>query len=190
MEESADPHLPQLLRRKATQSRFSASLEVQPKCDTTLISLWFVSPDPIVARDILNALVQEFISWQVDKKIESSMSAKKQLEKQINAARIQLETAESNLNVFSRKAGIVSLDSKLNLVFSQLEEANKAYASVQTERINKEALYQQIKESGTSFPAIVESSLIQSFAATTSGLPPNTGKPMSPLKTIIQKSGI
>ncbi|MFZ2447552.1 MAG: polysaccharide biosynthesis tyrosine autokinase [Syntrophobacteraceae bacterium] len=160
-EQQDDLQLPQLRLRKATESKFSKSLEVQPERDTTLISLAFASPDPVVARDVLNALVQEFMSWQVDKKIDSSINAKKQLEKQIEVARIQLEKAETSLNEFSRKAGIVSLNSNLNLIYSQLEEANKAFAAVQTERINKEALYNQARQGTGSLPAIVESQMIQ-----------------------------
>ena len=156
-----DPQLSQLRLRKATESKVIGSLEALPDRDTTLISLGFKSPDPVVARDILNMLIQEFMSWQVDKKIESSINAKKQLEKQIDMARIQLEKAEINLNAFSRKAGIVSLASNLNLIYTQLEGANKAYLAAQSERLNKESLYNQSKEGPGSLPSIVESQLIQ-----------------------------
>ena len=156
-----DPQLSQLRLRKATESKIIGSLEALPDRDTTLISLGFKSPDPVVARDILNALIQEFMSWQVDKKIESSITAKKQLERQIDLARIQLEKAEINLNEFARKAGIVSLVSNLNLIYTQLEGANKAYLAAQSERLNKESLYNQSKEGPSSLPSVVESQLIQ-----------------------------
>ena len=78
-------------------------------------------------------------------------------------ARIQLEKAETILNDFSRKAGIVSLTANLNLIYSQLADANKAYSTAQTERLNKEALYDQAKQSGDSFPAALESHLIESL---------------------------
>jgi capsular exopolysaccharide synthesis family protein len=164
-EQQDDSQLAQLRLRKSTESRFAKSLQVQPERDTTLISLAFISPDPVVARDVLNALIQEFIAWQVDKKIESSVSAKKQLEKQIDLARVQLEKAETNLNDFARKAGIVSLSSNLNLIYSQLEEANKAFAAAQTERMNKEAVYNQSRQGTESIPALVENQMIQKLRA-------------------------
>jgi polysaccharide biosynthesis transport protein len=160
-EQQEDLQLTQLRLRKSTESKFAKSLQVQPERDTTLISLAFISPDAVVSRDVLNALIQEFISWQVDKKIDSSVSAKKQLEKQIDLARIQLEKAETNLNDFARKAGIVSLSSNLNLIYSQLEETNKAFAAAQTERLHKEAVYDQSREGTESIPAIVENLMIQ-----------------------------
>ena len=164
-EQQGDLQFAQLQLRKSTESRFAKSLQVQPERDTTLISLAFISPDPVAARDVLNSLIQEFISWQVDKKIESSISAKKQLEKQIELARVQLEKAETNLNDFSRKAGIVSLNSNLNLIYSQLEEANKAFAAAQIERMSKEAVYNQSRQGTGAPPSIVENQMIQKLRA-------------------------
>ncbi len=164
-EQQGDLQLAQLRLRKSTESKFAKSLQIQPERDTTLISISFISPDPVVARDVLNALIQEFIAWQVDKKIDSSVSAKKQLERQIDLARIQLEKAETNLNDFARKAGIVSLSSNLNLIYSQLEEANKAFAAAQTERMNKEAVYSQSQQGTGSIPAIVDNQMIQKLRA-------------------------
>jgi capsular exopolysaccharide synthesis family protein len=156
-----DPDLPRLKLREKISGKFAKSLEVQPERDTTIFSLAFTSTDPSVSRDVINALIQEYISWQVDKKIDATIAAKQRLEKQIELARIQLERAETNLNDFARKAGIVSLNSNLNLIYSQLEDSNKAYSAAQTERLNKEALYHQAQQSGDSFPAILESQLIQ-----------------------------
>ncbi len=153
--------LAELKLRKKIEDKFAKNLEVQPERDTTIFSLAFASTDPSVSRDVINTLIQEYITWQVDKKIDATIAAKQRLEKQIELARITLEKAETNLNDFSRKAGIVSLNTNQNLIYSQLEEANKAYSAVQTERMSKEALYNQSKQSGESIPAILESQLIQ-----------------------------
>jgi uncharacterized protein involved in exopolysaccharide biosynthesis len=157
----ADPKLPELKLRKKIEEKFARGLEVRPERDSAIFSLAFTSTDPAVSRDVINTLIGEYISWQVDKKIDATVVARQRLEKQIEVARVQLEKAETNLNDFSRKAGIVSLNANLNLIYSQLTGANKAYSAVQTERLNKEALYEQAQRSGESFPAILESQLIQ-----------------------------
>lgn len=162
----SNPGLPGLKHREKVDETFAKGLDVQPERDTTIFSLAFTSTDPAVSRDVINNLIQEYISWQVDKKIDASIAAKRRLEKQINLARIELEKAETTLNDFSRKAGIVSLNSNLNLIYSQLEDANKAYSTTQLERMNKEALYNQAQQSGDSFPALLESQLIQRLRET------------------------
>ncbi|MGA3117085.1 MAG: polysaccharide biosynthesis tyrosine autokinase [Syntrophobacteraceae bacterium] len=156
-----DPKLPELRLRKKVEDKFAKNLEAQPERDTTIFSLAFTSTDPSLSRDVINTLIQEYITWQVDKKIDATIAAKQRLEKQIELARIQLEKAETNLNDFARKAGIVSLNANQNLIYSQLEEANRAYSAIQTERMNKEALYDQAKQGGNSLPAMLESPLIQ-----------------------------
>ncbi|MHC1729906.1 MAG: GumC family protein [Syntrophobacteraceae bacterium] len=163
--DAEDPRIAEMRMRKSIESRFIKSLDVQPERDTTIFSLAFTSSTPAVARDVVNALIEEYISWQVDKRIEATITAKKRLEKQIELARIQLERAEDSLNDFSRKAGIVSLSSNLNLIYSQLEESNKSYAAAQAERIHKETLHRNSGHGSDSIPFGLESPLLQKLRA-------------------------
>ena len=83
-----DSKLPELKLRKKIEDKFAKSLDVQPERDTTIFSLAFSSTDPSVSRDVINTMIQEYITWQVDKKIEATIAAKQRLEKQIELARI------------------------------------------------------------------------------------------------------
>jgi len=160
-QEPADPKLSEERLRRSLETKFDKSLEVLPERDTTIFSLAFASVDPALSRNVINTLIEEFMSWQVDKKIDATISAKERLGKQIELARIQLEKAETNLNDFARKAGIVSLDANLNLIYSQLGDANRVYSAIQAERMSKEALYNQSLEGGSSLPTVLENPLIQ-----------------------------
>ncbi|QCQ20860.1 GumC family protein [Desulfoglaeba alkanexedens] len=161
-DEPPDETLKRLKTEKAVLGRFSESLSVQPERDTTIINIAFSSEDPQVARDAANTLVQEFVSWQMDKKLNAATSAKEQLEKQLEVARIQLEKAEEELNAFAKKAGIVSLDTRLNLVYRQLEEVNSALAGAESERVARESLYRQAMTAGPdSLPAVIDNEVIQ-----------------------------
>ena len=162
--QTEDLKLSRLRLRQSIEDDFAKNFEVKPERDTTIFSLAFTSKDPKLSRDVVNTLIEEYISWQVDKKIDAAVVAKQHLEKQIELARTGLESAETNLNRFARKEGIVSLNSQLNLVYSQLEEANKAYAAAQTERMDKEAVYKKASQGGA-IPAIEDSPLIQRLRA-------------------------
>jgi capsular exopolysaccharide synthesis family protein len=152
----------QIKKERIIEKNFFDNLEISPEPDTSIISLTYISPNPVLARDVVNALIKEFVEWQMDKKIASAGSAKQQLEKQIEIARIQVEKAEERLNRFAYKAGIVSLDSRLNLIYRQLEEINSALAQVEPERLAKEALYHTAKEGRIdSLPMVLENPLIQ-----------------------------
>lgn len=166
-EETVDPTLPKLRLKQSIQRTYLKNMDVQPERDTTIISLSFSGTDPALTRDIVNTHVQEYIAWQMDKKLDAAAAARVQLEKQLEVARINLEKTEKNLSDFAQKAGIVSLDSNLNLIYRQLEEMNKALAEAQAERIAKESLYQQANgENISSLAMVMESKLIQDLRQT------------------------
>ena len=141
---------------------FADNLEVKAERDTTILNLAFSSPDPALARDAVNTLIRSFIAWQMDKKVGAAGLANEQLQKQVEVARIRLEKSEADLNSFAQKAGIVSLDSRMNLIYKQLEEINTALAQAHAQRLGKEALDRQAKEAGvSSMPIVIENELIQ-----------------------------
>lgn len=153
-------------REAATEQRllkkFSDNLEVKAERDATILNLAFSSPDPALARDVVNTLIRSFITWQMDKKVGAAGLANEQLQRQIELARVRLEKSEKELNTFAQKAGIVSLDSRMNLVYRQLEEINSALAAAQAQRLTREALYAQASESGvSSMPMVIDNELIQ-----------------------------
>lgn len=162
-EEVADlTRLDSLRVEKKTEKAFFKKLDILPERDTTIVKIAFNFTDPALTRNVVNTLIQEFISWRMDTKIDSANTAKQQLEKQIQLARVQLERSETKLNEFAQKAGIVSLEPNLNLIYKQLEETNKALAEVRTRRMGKEAAYRQAEEGDTaSLPQAVDSKLIQ-----------------------------
>ena len=141
---------------------FMNNLEIKAERDTTILNLAFSSPDPALARDVVNTLIRSFISWQMDKKVGAAGLANEQLQKQVEVARMRLEKSESDLNSFAQKAGIVSLDSRMNLIYKQLEEINSALALAHAQRLTKEALDMQAREVGVSaLSMVIDNQLIQ-----------------------------
>ena len=141
---------------------FADNLEIKAERDTTILNMAFSSQNPALARDVVNTLIRSFIAWQMDKKVGAAALANEQLQKQVDVARIRLEKSESELNRFAQKAGIVSLDSRMNLVYKQLEEINTALAQAHAARLTKEALDTQARESGVSaLPMVINNELIQ-----------------------------
>ncbi|MCI5143562.1 MAG: lipopolysaccharide biosynthesis protein, partial [Candidatus Electrothrix sp. ATG1] len=132
--------------------------------NSELIQLSFESPDPQLSADIINIAMEQFIQMQMDTNIDSSKNVAQFLEKQIYAAQIKLEQSEKKLNNFSRQAGLVSMDPKLNLIMRQLEELNDALAKTRAERISKESLYQQaISKNNQHLPQILQDDLIKNL---------------------------
>ncbi|MCI5116693.1 MAG: polysaccharide biosynthesis tyrosine autokinase [Candidatus Electrothrix sp. LOE1_4_5] len=147
-------------------NKLQDSLRISPVRNSELIQLSIESPDPQLSADIINTAMEEFVQMLMDTNIQSSKNAAQFLEKQIQTAQIKLEQSEKKLNDFSRQAGLVSMDPKLNLIMRQLEELNDALAIARTERISKESLYQQaISRNNQSLPQILQDDLIKQLKA-------------------------
>ncbi len=154
----------QLMRQQGMEDTFKERLTVEGKPDTSIFEISFDSTDPALAAAVVNGLIEEYINWQMDRRIEAARTAKQQLEKQISLARKEMEKSETAIAQYSKEKGIVSLDSRLNLVYQQLEKINTALAEAEAERIKKAEFYQYTAGSDiSSSPLVMENKLIQTL---------------------------
>ena len=157
---------PEAIQQQRLLKFVEDNLEVSPKRNSMIIGVSFTSPDRNLSMNVVNAFVEEFVRWNMEKKLEASQMARDFLMKQIDRAKINLEKAEEDLNRFGKQAGIVSLDAKLNSVYRQLEELNSAFAVAETDLISKEAAYKQAKTEGAStLPQVMNNELIAGLKA-------------------------
>lgn len=142
--------------------RIRGALKVTPIKDTQLIEISMEHPNARLAADMVNNLMDLFLQASMDSQLATLQSAEIFLSKQIAAAKIKLEQSEKELNEFARRTGIISLDSRLNLVMRELEEVNNALSQAVTVRIAREALYRQAQEDGgESLPAVMNNKLME-----------------------------
>ncbi|MBW2707669.1 MAG: polysaccharide biosynthesis tyrosine autokinase [Deltaproteobacteria bacterium] len=154
----------ELLEENAVVEFLQDNFSVSPLRSTMIIELSFTSPDRYLCKDVVEAYSNEFVVWQMDKKLESSRIAREFLTKQIERAQIELERSEDELNRFAKQSGIVSLDGNLNSVYVQLEGINRFLAQAEGEFIRREAVYRQaVEEGSSSLPQVMESGMISSL---------------------------
>ncbi|MDH4231114.1 MAG: polysaccharide biosynthesis tyrosine autokinase [Nitrospirota bacterium] len=143
----------------------TSRLEINPVKDSQLVNVSFESNDPEITVDVTNALAETYIEYDLKSRIDSSRQAKEFLEKQIADTKQKTEISESNLNRYASQNEIVFLNEGKQSVLSQkLSEINNSLSAATTERMRKEALYNQIRESGTAIPEILNNSLIQELS--------------------------
>lgn len=140
----------EMLKQKTLLGFVKENFSVTPTRNAMLISISFASRDRRLSQDVVNTYLDEFINWKMDQKVKAAETAQGFLMQQIERAKINLEKAEEQLNRFAQQTGIVSLDSKLNSVYRQLEELNTALAVAEAEFIQKEATYRQAVKDGPS----------------------------------------
>src|SRR4029077_8205592 len=109
-------------------------------------------------------------------KFTASKDATDWLSDRLTEQRKAVEKSEAALQTFKERNGTVSItDTASNIVVARLTDLNSALTKAKTERINKEALYNQLKATeGTSsidtFPAVLANEYIQKLKTDVSDL--------------------
>lgn len=140
---------------------FMSNVKINPDRKSRLVVVNYVSPDPGFSARAVNSLVRQYQEWTLIKRQESSEVAGEFLKTQLEAAKDQVGKNEKKFREYAREVDIVSLEDKQNLIFVQLEQLNAALAEAETQRLEKESLYNEVKDGNYEFlPKIVEDSSI------------------------------
>jgi succinoglycan biosynthesis transport protein ExoP len=121
---------------------FRQGLEVIPIHSTRLVEVRFSSPDPRLAAEIVNGLVKTYIEQNYKSRYESTMQAADWISKQLADLQIKVETSQEKLVRYEKEHEIVGVDEKQNIITSKLEELNKQLTAAETDRIQREAVYE------------------------------------------------
>ena len=141
--------------------RYADSLRVRPYRDTQLVRVAFTSPDGRLSARVANAHANAFINQGLQLRSAASEEARDFLETKLDELKNRVKESEFALNEYRKKHGIISLDSKANLVIDRLAELNAKLTQAETERVTREADARLIQERGpSSLPAVLSSPLI------------------------------
>lgn len=145
-------------------------IEVNPVKNSQLVKVSFISHNPELSTNVANAIAQTFITFDLESRIEASKDAKIFLEQQLEIMKIKVEESEQKLNAYASQKEIIFDKNRQNLLTQKLSDISAALNSVTTERMQKEALYREVKESGGNNPVILNNPLIQGLKRELSSL--------------------
>ncbi|MDD4192808.1 MAG: polysaccharide biosynthesis tyrosine autokinase [Mangrovibacterium sp.] len=97
---------------------------------TSIIRVSYASTNPVLARDIVNTLVQAYLAQSISFKSEEADRAVSFVEEQLKDMRNDLDKAEKNLQDFKSDAGVVKLDSEAEELIRKLSDLEKRRAEV------------------------------------------------------------
>jgi len=140
----------------ALVAAFLGRVEVAPVQGSRLVDVLFTSTDPKFAALAANTLVDEYVTENLDVKLQSSQNMIEWLDKELVNQQKKVEDSERALAEYRDKENAMSLDDKQNIVVARLTQLNDAVIKAKTARVQKEAVYNQVKSisAGTSPDAI------------------------------------
>ena len=119
--------------------------KAEPVRNSRLVDVVAESANPQQAARVANALAEAYIQQDLNKRVDSIRAAAEKLRDELTKAKTRLDESEKEFTTYREQNNVVSLNEKQNLVLEELSKLNEATAAARTERLKKEARYNQIK---------------------------------------------
>ncbi|MFB3887525.1 MAG: GumC family protein [Thermodesulfobacteriota bacterium] len=140
---------------------FLAKLKIEPIRNSRLVKIHFDSTDPELAFQVSNALANSYIQQNLEARFIATQQAKEWLTGQLDDLKAKVERADEALQSFGSKHDIISLEENENVTMKRLNELSEALTKAEAERMAKEALFRQTRESSfDSLPSILDNKLV------------------------------
>jgi succinoglycan biosynthesis transport protein ExoP len=135
--------------------QYQKFLEVTPVRNTRLVDIYFSTPSAKLSQELANAHAAGFIQMTLEDRFNLTQEARDFLAKKLAELREKVVKAETELNRFRHKHGVVSLEKGENIVVDRLVDLNRELTRVRAQRIEAESLYQMTRNKNTQYLAEV-----------------------------------
>ena len=143
-------------KREQIVDLFQKNIKVDLARNSRIASISFESPDPRLAAHVANAIVADFMMFNMQRKFSSSAYARNFLQTQLSDTRTKLEQSERALLDYARGAGLLDVSDGISsstadgssstprsLTTSNLVQLNGAFTSAQAARVAAQEKWQQ-----------------------------------------------
>ncbi|HYB76991.1 MAG TPA: polysaccharide biosynthesis tyrosine autokinase, partial [Candidatus Bathyarchaeia archaeon] len=126
--------------------RFHGGLTVKIIPRTHIVELHFLSTNPSLSAEIVNALAVAYIEQNFQAKFDATDKASRWLSEKLSDLQLKVETSQQRLVDFQKEHGIVGVDEKQNVITTKLDQLNRELTEAEMDRIQKESLYRMSVE--------------------------------------------
>jgi capsular exopolysaccharide synthesis family protein len=121
---------------------FQGATRITVLPNTQLVDVTFQSPDPVVAKDAANAIVDAYMQRDLQSRYQGTTRISDWLAQQLTGLKKQVEQNQKILSDYLQKHNIAPTDAEGgNLTTDSLSTVNQQLAEAQADRIVKEARY-------------------------------------------------
>ena len=122
---------------------FLANLSVAPVKNSQIVTIHYDDPNPQKAANIANAVADNFIDMNLERRRDAATYAEKFLKDELVGAKSRLLESETKLNNYAKERGIITTDDKESLTSQKLRALNQSLAEAERDRVKTESEYQQ-----------------------------------------------
>ncbi|MBN2106022.1 MAG: polysaccharide biosynthesis tyrosine autokinase [Deltaproteobacteria bacterium] len=150
-------------------SFFLGGLRIEPLRNTRLVGVSYLSPDPDLAAEIANGVIQTYIDYNFENKVDAVKYSVQWLNENMEAERRKVEAAEAALLSYKQKFDIVTdfTGDTETITAQKLAQLNSQVVEAETARVEAETRYNQAVEFAKnpdmldSIPDVLSNTIIQ-----------------------------
>jgi succinoglycan biosynthesis transport protein ExoP len=139
-EESAEP----VDKATGLVQSLGSMVNIEPIEDTRLVNINVSNADPVMARDIANAVAKAYIDFNIDNRLKFSQNTLSWLTDHLYGMNKKLEDAEEDLLQFKQKMKLLSPEESQKIIAQKTTEFNEAYIQARNKRLELEAKLKQL----------------------------------------------
>jgi polysaccharide biosynthesis transport protein len=148
---------------------FIGGLSIEPMRNTRIVYVKYQSPDPALAAEIANGVVQTYIDYNFENKVDAVKYSVQWLNENMETERKKVEAAEEALLSYKQKYDIVTdfTGDTETITAQKLAQLNSQVVAAETDRVEAETSYNQAVEFAQnptmldSIPAVLDNSIIK-----------------------------
>jgi len=139
--------------------------------ESRIINVTVKSESPELAARLANGVAQAYVDQNLDARRQGSRDASEWLNQRLIELRRDVNAGEGALQKYREQKNLVSLGDQQNIVIQKLAQLNSALTTARTQKMEKQAMYEQLKamqQSGApldTFSPILGNSFIQGLKA-------------------------
>ena len=141
-------------------SQFLGGVRIVPEQKTRLVEIVYESSDPQFAALAANTLAEEYTAQNLELRLATYQKNLRWLSEEVSKQEKKVTDAEAAMTQYRTDQNALSLGDRQNITIARLNALNETVTRQRTERLQKEATYNQLKsvdpasDAADSFPVV------------------------------------
>ncbi len=135
------------------------SVELTPK--TRMLAISYEDPDPQLAARVATTLANNYIDYNFRQKYDATRQASGWMEQQLDELKAKVEASQQALVEYERQHQIVNTSDKGSVQEQILSDLSRDLTTAESDRLQKEALYQEAETNKKQLAELVHNDLLQ-----------------------------
>ena len=150
-------------RKTALIEDFKGGLSVDPLKDSRILSVSYESGNPELAAAAVNQFINNYIESNFQERNDFTRRASGGMEQQLEELKAKVEKSQQDLVDYERQNLIINVGDKGTINDQRLEELNKDYTVAESDRVQKQSLYELAKANEGQVGIIIEDKTFSSI---------------------------